>query len=174
MTTSLRLADAREMTPPVAALGERAQAARAAIAGSVSDDDLAAIMAAQVKKAKAGDSAAAKFVLDQIVGKSPSIQVNMGVRDRRPMDGGEPSVGGRAVLMSPMAEPKEVTVGESRRQIARYLAKNGPQSWADLAELFLIDEECEDTVMIHGWFEKCLPDGWQVTATGKREAKASG
>lgn len=171
---TLNLADARRLTPPVERLGERAQAARAAIAEAVSNDDIAEIMRKQVEKAKAGDVGSAKFVLDQVAGKMPSMQVSVGVRGRPPAkDEYEEQHSPRLVLASPSNDlSKDKTVGESRRTIARYLAKNGPTPWQDLAELFLIEKDCEEPVMEGcGWFERCK-DGWHLTTTGRKESGA--
>jgi hypothetical protein len=172
----LNLAKARRLTPPVDQLGERAQAARAALVGAVSNEDLAAIMAKQVEKAKAGDVASAKFIIDQVAGKQPSVQVSLGVRGQQPQDDGGGRKGsnkkdrGQRIVLKPEDDDRsQRTVGETKRLVAKYLAKNGPCTWSELAENFLIEPECEDTIMDGcGWFQRCA-EGWHVTVTGRQE-----
>jgi hypothetical protein len=46
---------------------------RATLLGTVSDDDLRAIVRALVRKAKKGDTIAAREVLDRLIGKAPAL-----------------------------------------------------------------------------------------------------
>ena len=48
---------------------------RAAVANSISEEDVVAIIQKQVEKAKAGNEAAAKFVLNQVLGASTPVTI---------------------------------------------------------------------------------------------------
>jgi hypothetical protein len=69
---------------------KRAAEIRTAMMDAVSDDDLRAIVRALVKKAKRGDTVAAREVLDRLIGKSlAAVQCEVvTVDDRRGMYGG--------------------------------------------------------------------------------------
>ena len=57
---------------------------KAAMLAGVGDTDMVAIMKAQVKKAKRGDTRAAEFVADRLFGKAPQA-VNVGGSDGGPL-----------------------------------------------------------------------------------------
>ncbi len=48
---------------------------RAAVANSISEEDVVAIIQKQVEKAKAGNEAAAKFVLNQVLGANTPVTI---------------------------------------------------------------------------------------------------
>jgi Zn-dependent metalloprotease len=48
---------------------------RAAVANSISEEDVVAIIQKQVEKAKAGNEAAAKFVLNHVLGTNTPINI---------------------------------------------------------------------------------------------------
>lgn len=193
MGQTLKLADARNIAPPVEVLSERAQALRQAVTESVTTDDVAEMMKAIVTKAKGGDLAAAKFVLDYLTGGAPKVQLNIGVRGKsQPED--QPPATTRPVVYPPSTngnghtngrtngtgharhnpdldeamDSRKPTVGELRRRVARYLKKNGPTPEADLCELFEIEPVCADTIFQHEWFDKAK-DGWHVTPAGRKD-----
>lgn len=139
----LDLATARRLTPPVQS--SLAAGLGAAVLAEIGPDDVAEIIRLQVQKAKAGNSAAAKFVLD-LVGKA-------GKSAPAPMDG------------RPSPDP---TVGELRRRIARYLIKNGATPEPELCELFEIEPDEAETVLVCEWFDKATA-GWHINKQGRKE-----
>lgn len=171
MGQSLRLADAREMTPAVESLGSSALAMRQAAIDAISIDDITEIIRKQVEKAKGGDAAAAKFVLDYATGGSAKVQINVkSGPGQPPKESGPPALvmNGTGKRREPEQAPKPKTVGEIRRSVARYLAKNGPASEEALSELFKIDPSEAETLFMHEWFGRCK-EGWHLSAIGRKE-----
>jgi hypothetical protein len=138
----LKLAEARRASPPVSA--SVAEGLLAAAVEAIAEADVADIVRAQLAKAKAGDTVAAKFVLG-FLGSAAS----------------KPK--GPRVVQSPEGE----TAGKLRRRVARYLFKNGPTSEADLVELFGT-EAADSTTLDCPWFARCNT-GWHLTALGRKE-----
>lgn len=85
-----------DIAPAPGGLGEMAVAARSAIFNAITHDDLAEIARAQVKKAKGGDTAAAKFLFEFLAGPrvvviagNPATPASAGPVVRLPAAGSE-------------------------------------------------------------------------------------
>jgi hypothetical protein len=70
----LKLNDARILTPAPTGVGAWAEKLRAAAFNAVKEADVTEIMAGLVKKAKEGDQAAAKLVLNYLTGGGAKVQ----------------------------------------------------------------------------------------------------
>jgi len=76
MGNSLKLSEARQATPAVSGVGAWAEKLRKAAFDAVSTEDMTALMQGLLKKAQAGDLAAAKLVLTYLTGGgAPQVQV---------------------------------------------------------------------------------------------------
>lgn len=121
------LEEARRMTPPLSA--SIADGLRMAAVEAITEDDVSAIIRAQVDKAKAGDSTAARFVLE-FLGKS--------------------SAGAsRPIVMKPAKVAKD-----DARRILELLAANGPMKPRAIAEAIgLPDLAVAKLIEGHHWFD---------------------
>ena len=63
---SMKLNDARKLTPPVDKVGEKVYALREAMFDAITSDDVTSILAKQIEKAKSGDDTATKFIMGLI------------------------------------------------------------------------------------------------------------
>jgi hypothetical protein len=117
---------------------------------AVTGDDMGAIVAAQVEKAKAGDLKAAKFIVDMVQAGGPA---------------GTAGVSQVTVVgVGQAANPLDAL----RREIVGILANDGPQSDSDLAEDAGQSVMAVRKALDHRWFEK-EPDGWHLTAEARAE-----
>lgn len=142
--TVLKLSEARERTPPVGAL--HAANLQELALGALTAVDVTAILQKQVEKAKAGDTAAAKFVLGYLgtaaARPGPAI-VRRGEQagDRDAEDDPPPPV----VVPSVAAE-------QLRRLAALYLIQNQPAHVAELARVTATEGDTLAAVLNCEWF----------------------
>ena len=106
-------------------------------------------------KAKGGDLKAAQFVTDLVIGKSPVVQMNVGVRDK---------------TESRQSAVKKTASLIRRRSAAAAILAKGSLPIADLAARLGLTEPAMMRVINHPWFVR-LTDGLtvQITTLGRKE-----
>ena len=151
----IRLADLQQSLPGYHEAAQSALALRAAMFDAVSADDIAAIMAAQVKRAKEGDSKAAKFITDLLGQGQPTVHVHASaptVTPLRMVGGGKKS-------------PSEAEIDKAddtpRREVLTLLSRRGPLSVVEIAKA--LDYPRETISRAIG----CDPNGWFALHAGK-------
>jgi hypothetical protein len=140
MRNSLKLADAKAATPPVQIIGKYAAQLREALYDACSEGELVDVMKSQVAKAKAGDTKAAKFVIDYLTGGAAK-------QAQAPAPGG-------------------ASVGEIRAMICRYLAHHHLASEIVLANIFGFAGD-EDAVLEGCDLFEEDETGWGLTKRGE-------
>ncbi len=170
----LTLAAAGGRTPPLAGIGAWAEKLREAAFDAVKAEDITAIIASQVEKAKAGDQAAARFVLGYLTGQAaPKVEKvieRVKIIDRRGGKGVRSAERVR-VESAPAAPPVPVAIDSpSARQLrklaALYLIANRPCRKAELERELEVETSTLDAVLAHEWF--ALDGGlWAITPAGR-------
>lgn len=160
----MKLADAKQQTPAVSGVGAWAEQLRQAAFDAVRPEDVTAIMATFVQKAKAGDPAAAKLVLNYLTGGgAPKIMVEKVVvrrGKRRP----------RVVDEAPLPKPVVVEspgAGLLRKLAAMYLLQHDRASLAELGRAMECGTDAAEAVLDHGWFKR-TNQTYQLTSEGRR------
>jgi hypothetical protein len=141
--TVLKLAEARERTPPVGAL--HAANLQELALGALTAVDLTAILQKQVEKAKSGDTAAAKFVLGYLgtaAARPAPVAVRRGEQPDRDTEDDPPP---------PVVVPS-VAAEQLRRLAALYLIQNQPAHVAELARVTATEGDTLAAVLNCDWF----------------------
>ena len=150
----IRLADLKEQMPGYHEAAQSALALRAAMFDSVTAEDIAAIMAAQVKRAKEGDSKAAKFITDLLAQGQPTVHVHASAPTGPPLR----MVGGKK-------SPSEIEIDKAddtpRREVLTLLSKRGAMTVVEIAKA--LDDPRETISRAIG----CDPNGWFALHAGK-------
>lgn len=150
----IRLADLQQSLPGYHEAAQSALALRAAMFDSVTAEDIAAIMAAQVKRAKEGDSKAAKFITDLLAQGQPTVHVHASAPTVTPLR----MVGGKK-------SPSEIEIDKAddtpRREVLTLLSKRGAMTVVEIAKA--LDYPRETISRAIG----CDPNGWFALVAGK-------
>lgn len=163
---SLILNRVRESLPSFEESAQCASKLKAAVFDGVTATDMKTIMQGLVDKAKSGDLAATKVLLDFVSKSAPTPQLSIGARMNV---AGQPALNGDA---------RQVNGDRGlQAKAARILGTSGPASTEDLAaELDQPVESLRHALAVGadiGWFDLVGVAGetkWRLTETGRREA----
>lgn len=166
----MRLDDAEAAAPAPTGLGLWAEKLRAAAYNAVTEADVEAMIAAQVEKARAGDAAAAKFVIGFLAAPAPKVQVQkVVIRGRSKKRAADPD----AVASPPVrhAEPNPTpALKVYRRLAAHFIHVGGPATVAAIALQLELPHDQVRAVIDCTWFQEAhgaielTPMGRQVVA----------
>lgn len=171
--TPIRLDRAREDTPAPEGIGAWAEQLRQAAFDAVKPDDVTDIVAAQVEKAKEGDSAAAKFVLGYLTGqaapKVTRVVEKIKVVEKPAGQTLPPPV--RVEAAEPAAPPPVAVDSPAARQVRRlvafFLKSNGPSLLATIEAVLEVPGDQLRAVLNCDWFAKD-GNGWSLTPAGRQ------
>lgn len=169
----MRLDDAEAAAPAPTGLGLWAEKLRAAAYNAVTEVDVEAMIAAQVEKAKAGDAAAAKFVIGFLAAPAPKVQVQKvvirGRGKKRPAD--PDAVASPTAPPVRRAEPNPTpALKVYRRLAAHFIHVGGPATVAAIAQQLELPHDQVRAVIDCTWFQEAhgaielTPMGRQVVA----------
>lgn len=149
---SVNIKQARAQAPAPTGLGAWAERLRSTAMAAVEDTDVEEIMRKQVEKAKAGDAAAARFVLGLVMNQ-PKVEVRKVVVNR----GGKGKAGGG-----------EKARDRVRRLAALHLNQHGDTHHDALAVVCGLPA-AKLSKALHGctWFTR-VKGGWSLTPTGRQ------
>jgi hypothetical protein len=176
---TLTLREAESRTPAPAGVGAWAEQLREAAYDAVKDQDVKDLIETYMAKAKAGDLAAAKFVLNFLTGGAPKVQVQKVLVVKRSKSTN------RQAPATPRREPTDAELDEQcgridpaesamistpavkvlRRLAARILKSEGPTAAPALAGQLEVESEELETVMRCDWF-KLVKGSWTLTPEG--------
>lgn len=119
---------------------------------AIHEDDMAAIVARQVEKAKEGDSRSARLVIELVhAGGAVLSQTHMQ----------------QAIVVT--GQEKEIRfLSDTRRNLVHLLAATGPLSTLEVAKTMHLNLNDAAGALDHGWFDK-VQDRWHVTDRAKAE-----
>lgn len=167
------LADARERTPAPEGVGQWAEKLKAAALAAVGADDITEILGKQVEKAKAGDPAAAKFVLGFLAAQAPPVEKKVVVEKVKIIDrkGGRSKEKTRVVEAAP-PEPVPVALDapgtrQLRRLVGLYLKANHNARLAELETVLEIPAAQLKAVLNCDWFGE-RAGVWALSPEGNR------
>jgi len=121
--------------------------------GRITDEDVQDILGAQIKKAKAGDTAAAKLILDYTIGRADQKPTSVNVENL-------------VIEQQPEAVPK--SKAKARHRIAEIIATNGPLTARVIAVRSGLRPDVVESCLEHDWFEE-EQDGWHITNAARAE-----
>jgi hypothetical protein len=139
------------IAPPVAAHEAKRRSLLRAMFDAVDEEDMDAIVKAQVAKARAGDLKSAKYLTDMVQAES---------------------AGGSTVYMQQAivaGHDQALFVSDLRKRAAAVIAVEGPMKTGELTRhIGCSMVQIEEAIGGFPWFEK-EPDGWHLSNEGRNE-----
>lgn len=146
-----------DVAQPIAAIEALRRNLLYAMLGGVTEGDMRDIVAAQVQKAKEGDTKAAGLIMGM-------VGVDRG--------GGSTTTHMQQAIVVGEGRGQEF-LSEIRRQLVILISAEGPQQSAKLARLVHTElPKVLEAVSDHPWFEKGK-DGWRITDQARTEVLAA-
>lgn len=169
----MTLTEARERTPsPTEGIGQWAEKLRAAAFDAVGETDIKEILAKQVEKAKAGDAAAAKFVLQYLTGAAAPVVSEKRIETIKIVDRGSKKSKERTRVVeaeSPPPIPVAVdspAVRQLRRLVGLYLVQNHNCMLSEMERVLEIPAQQLKTVLNCDWFAE-KAGRWALSPAGR-------
>lgn len=119
----------------------------------ITDEDVQDILGAQIKKAKSGDTAAARLILDYTIGRA----------DQKPT-----SVNVDKLVIEQQPETVPKSKAKARQRIAEIIAVEGPLAARVIAVRSGLRPDVVESCLEHDWFEE-EQDGWHITNAARAE-----